>query len=67
MDEIETRLSALMRRSLAGDQIAYRELLGDLTKRLRFYFGRRLGRDFAADAEDLVQDTLMAIHARRAT
>ena len=66
MDEVESRLSALMRRSLAGDQAAYRVLLGDLTRHLRSYFGRRLG-DRGFDAEDLVQDTLMAIHTRRAT
>ena len=55
-----------MRRSLAGDQAAYRVLLVDLTRHLRSYFARRLG-DRGFDAEDLVQDTLMAIHTRRAT
>lgn len=67
LNDVEMRLSALMRRSLAGDQPAYRELLGALTSHTRLYFTRRLGRDAAADAEDLVQDTLMAIHTRRAT
>src|SRR5262245_23444859 len=56
-----------MRRGLAGDHAAYRALLDDLSRRLRLYVTRRLGRDFAADAEDQVQETLLSIHARRAT
>jgi RNA polymerase sigma-70 factor (ECF subfamily) len=52
--------------SLEGDAAAYRVLLGDLQRRLNGYFGRRL-RNSSADVEDLVQDTLMAIHTRRET
>jgi RNA polymerase sigma-70 factor (ECF subfamily) len=55
-----------MLRSLDGDATAYRELLQDLHARLQAYFGRRLRSD-PAQTEDLVQETLMAIHARRAT
>lgn len=52
--------------SLDGDGAAYRRLLEALRERLRIYFGRRLGAD-AAETEDLVQETLIAVHARRAT
>jgi RNA polymerase sigma-70 factor (ECF subfamily) len=64
---MEERLRRLMTAALDGDKASYRTLLGDLSARLRNYFLRRLGRDRAADAEDLVQETLMAIHARRST
>ncbi|MFT6571712.1 MAG: RNA polymerase sigma-70 factor (ECF subfamily) [Sphingomonas echinoides] len=51
---------------LAGDARAYRDLLDILAPLLRAFFGRRL-RDAAEDVEDLVQETLIAIHTRRAT
>lgn len=50
--------------ALNGDAAAYRELLQGLTRHLRSYFARRLG---AAEAEDAVQETLIAIHTRRTT
>jgi RNA polymerase sigma-70 factor (ECF subfamily) len=48
--------------ALAGDAAAYRMLLSGLTRHLRSYYTRRL--DNGA-AEDAVQETLIAIHARR--
>jgi RNA polymerase sigma-70 factor (ECF subfamily) len=60
-------LSTLMRASLAGDERAYREFLSDMAGVLRRYYARRLGGEGARDAEDLVQETLMALHTRRAT
>jgi len=54
-----------MVRSLGGDGAAYAELLRKLQGYLRAYYLRRLGR--AADAEDLLQETLIAMHTRRAT
>ena len=66
MSEAEPRLKSLMLLSLGGDGTAYSELLLELSVRLRGYYRRRLGED-CADAEDLVQETLMAIHSRRAT
>jgi len=61
----ETRLKALMLAALAGDATAYRALLSDLSAHLRAYYARRLAE--RADAEDLVQETLIAIHTRRAS
>ena len=54
-----------MVRSLSGDGAAYAQLLHKLQGHLRAYYMRRLGR--AADAEDLLQETLIAMHTRRAT
>ncbi len=62
----EPELTALMLASLDGDARAYRALLEALRGRLRTYYARRMGRD-AAEAEDLVQETLIALHAKRAT
>ena len=50
--------------ALMGDAGAYRMLLAGLTRHLRSYYARRLE---AAAAEDAVQETLIAIHTRRAT
>jgi RNA polymerase sigma-70 factor (ECF subfamily) len=61
----ENELKALMVRSLGGDGAAYGELLRRLNGHLRAYYLRRLQRP--ADAEDLLQETLIAMHARRAT
>jgi RNA polymerase sigma-70 factor (ECF subfamily) len=65
LSEAETRLKALMLAALAGDAVSYRTLLAQLTPHLRAFFQRRLGN--SADAEDLVQETLIAIHTKRAT
>ena len=50
--------------ALMGDAGAYRMLLSGLTRHLRSYYARRLD---ASAAEDAVQETLIAIHTRRAT
>ena len=55
-----------MLRGLDGDAAAWRVLLSDVRGALSAYFKRRLF-DSEADAEDLVQDCLIAIHAKRAT
>jgi RNA polymerase sigma-70 factor (ECF subfamily) len=62
----EARLKALMLRGLDGDAQAHAALLSAMSGYLRGYFGRRLGAG-AADLEDLVQDTLLAIHLKRAS
>jgi len=56
-----------MVQSLAGDRAAYSILLQRLNGHLRAYYLRRLGSGRAADAEDLLQETLIAMHARRST
>jgi RNA polymerase sigma-70 factor (ECF subfamily) len=62
----EDQLKALMLRGLQGDAAAYRQLLAALAVVLRRYFRPRigLGQD---EIEDLVQETLLAIHAKRET
>lgn len=65
----EPALRALMVSGLDGDAAAHKALLRELSPHLRAYFkGRlvRMGRS-AADAEDLLQETLLAIHTRRQT
>jgi RNA polymerase sigma-70 factor (ECF subfamily) len=65
----ELELRGLMRAGLDGDAGAYRTLLDRLSRHLRAYYrGKltRIGRS-QTEAEDLVQDTLMAIHTRRHT
>jgi RNA polymerase sigma-70 factor (ECF subfamily) len=66
MQMTEPELKALMLLSLDGDEAAYRCLLGILRHLLNNYFGRRL-RSAAEDVDDLVQDTLLALHQRRIT
>ncbi len=65
----EVELRALMRASLAGDAAAHRMLLSRLSANLRAYYKTRLARigRSATEAEDLMQEALMAIHTRRHT
>ena len=65
--DMETQLRALMLAALDGDSRAYRALLDALRAPLVRYYSARLGAALAANCDDLVQDTLMAIHARRLT
>jgi RNA polymerase sigma-70 factor (ECF subfamily) len=50
---------------LAGEAEPYRRLLDELSSLLRAYYARRVPP--GVDAEDLVQETLIAVHTRRAT
>jgi RNA polymerase sigma-70 factor, ECF subfamily len=63
----EPELKALMLSSLDGDEVAYRCLLDMLRHLLVNYYARRLARSAPADVDDLVQDTLLALHQRRIT
>jgi RNA polymerase sigma-70 factor (ECF subfamily) len=65
----EDELRRLMVAGLDGDAEAHRELLTRLSARLRAFFKARLTRigRSAVDAEDLVQETLIAVHTRRHT
>jgi RNA polymerase sigma-70 factor (ECF subfamily) len=50
---------------LAGEAEPYRRLLDELSGLLRAFYSRRCPP--GVDAEDLVQETLIAVHTRRAT
>ena len=65
----EMELKALMVASLGGDAASYRLLLDRLSGRLRAYFKGKLARfgRGATEAEDLVQEVLLAIHLKRHT
>jgi RNA polymerase sigma-70 factor (ECF subfamily) len=69
MPSIEAELKRLMVAGLAGDAAAHRSLLDRLSRRLRAYYKSRLARigRSATEAEDLVQEALLAIHTRRHT
>jgi RNA polymerase sigma-70 factor (ECF subfamily) len=60
----EAHLRALLLQGLAGDDAAHRAFLTEAAALLRAYFRNRL-RGRAEDAEDLVQETLVALHTRR--
>src|SRR6267142_1793249 len=66
-DEIE--LKALMLASLVGDAKSHRALLERLSRHLRAYYKSKLARigRGAAEAEDLVQEAVLAIHLKRHT
>ena len=65
----EIELKALMLASLDGDAASHRALLNQLSRRLRAYYKGKLARfgRGAAEAEDLVQETVLAIHLKRHT
>ncbi len=63
MTSNEASFRQLMVASLAGDARANRALLAGLVPVLRGYFARRVRSE--ADIEDMVQDTLIAVHTRR--
>lgn len=69
MTPIEAELKALMLASLGGEAAAHRRLLDLLSSRLRAYYKGKLagfGRG-VTEAEDLVQEALLAIHTQRHT
>jgi len=65
----EPELKALMLGGLDGDEAAHRALLVRLSIHLRAYFKGQLARigKTPTDAEDLLQETLIALHTRRHT
>jgi RNA polymerase sigma-70 factor, ECF subfamily len=69
MPPVEAELKNLMVAGLSGDATAHRLLLEQLSRLLRGYYKRRLARIGRSDteAEDLVQEALLAIHTRRHT
>ncbi len=65
-DPFEAVLRPLWLRAQQGDEAAYREALTRMAARLRVYLRRRM-QSTPDDVEDLVQETLLAIHTQRAT
>ena len=64
----EVEWADLMRAANAGDGPAYERLLRELTPALRAMARNAVSRSGAAiDAEDIVQETLIAIHLKRQT
>ena len=69
MTSNEAALRALMMAGLDGDAAAHRTLLDRLSRHLRAYYKGRLARigRSASEAEDLVQEALIAVHIQRHT
>ena len=65
-DAFEAGLAPLWRRAQAGDEAAYQQALQKMAARLRAYLRRRLP-ERPEDVEDLVQETLIAVHVQRGT
>ena len=66
MPLIEERLRGLLLQSLGGDAASYHSFLNELATHLRAFFRKRLSR-LPEEAEDLVQELLLAIHNQRHT
>ena len=66
LEDFELRLRPLWSRAQAGDERAYRQALQLVADRLRGYFSRRMT-GMSPDVEDLVQETLLALHLQRGT
>ena len=66
MEDVEEALRAALLLALAGDNEAYVAFLTRSGAHLRSYFRRRLAAS-PFDVEDLVQETLLAVHNRRHT
>jgi len=65
-DDFEAELAPLWSRARRGDEAAYRAALTIIATRLRRYYARRLASRPDA-TEDLVQETLLALHLKRGT
>jgi RNA polymerase sigma-70 factor (ECF subfamily) len=66
MRAAEAELRACFAAGLAGDAAGYRQFLDGLSGHLRAYLRRRLPRA-RADVEDILQETLLAVHNARHT
>jgi RNA polymerase sigma-70 factor (ECF subfamily) len=65
-DDFEHTLRPLWLAAQAGDEAAYRQALRHIATRLRSYLRRRM-QSLPDDLEDLVQETLLALHLQRGT
>ena len=66
MSASEDRLKGLLLQGLAGDAAAYHAFLKELSAHLRAFLRGRLTR-LPDEVEDLVQETLLAVHNQRHT
>jgi RNA polymerase sigma-70 factor, ECF subfamily len=66
MDDFESAIHLLWLKANTGDERAYALALGLIAKRLRYFYGRRL-QGKPSEVEDLVQETLLALHLKRDT
>ena len=62
----ERVIAPIWRLAQTGDEKAYEQALRLIAQRLRAFFRRRMN-NTPEDAEDMVQETLLAIHTRRHT
>ncbi|MER2635063.1 MAG: sigma-70 family RNA polymerase sigma factor [Rhizobiaceae bacterium] len=62
----EQEMAALLRAALGGDEKAYERFLGSATALVRDYARRRIVHG-GIEAEDIVQETLLALHLKRHT
>ncbi|MBA3625000.1 MAG: sigma-70 family RNA polymerase sigma factor [Methylibium sp.] len=65
-NDFESGLKPLWLHAQSGDEAAYREALARIATRLRAYLRRRM-QSLPDDVEDLVQETLLALHLQRGT
>jgi RNA polymerase sigma-70 factor (ECF subfamily) len=68
--ELEAQLRPVFLAALAGDAAAYRLFLDTISLRLRGYLRQmlaRAGRSEPSEAEDVLQETLLALHLSRHT
>jgi RNA polymerase sigma-70 factor, ECF subfamily len=66
-EDLERQLSALMRAALSGDEAAYADFLRQCAELTRRAAQRRLGAASPVAPEDIVQETLLAVHLKRHT
>lgn len=63
----EKELAALLRESLAGNEASYAKFLDRVSRLVRAVARRKLGDSVGIEPEDIVQETLLAVHAKRHT
>lgn len=65
-NDFESGLKPLWLRAQSGDEAAYRDCLQRIAARLRAFLRRRM-QGLPDEVEDLVQETLLALHTQRGT
>ncbi len=66
MTATEPELADLMRLARTGDRRAYESLLRNLVPLFKSYYLRRV-RDYLGEADDFIQECLLAVHQRQIT